>query len=182
MILLRPQPSRRLQAGHDGLAPCQPIRSDRIRRRGAVVLMALVCIAVAAVMFMALLRLFVMERGALRTEAWKAQAAWLVESGLERAAARLAADPEYQGETWQIPGDALGGDDSAVVRIEVRTVPEQSDRRLVHVRADYPDDPQHRARESKQLVIEVRPSSQEGPPATAPVGAKPETSQEPSGR
>ena len=65
-------------------------------RRGAVLLVALVAIAVASVVFTSLLRLSVAERRRVQTEAWQVQAAWLAESGLERAAARLDADAAYQ--------------------------------------------------------------------------------------
>ena len=122
-------------------------------------LVTIVCIGVALVIFTAVLRLSFMERRSVEAQTWKAQAAWLVESGLERAAARLAADPDYQGETWQISAEALGAKSGAVVEIEIQNVPEQPQRRAVRVRADYPDDPQHRARQTKQLVIELRPSS-----------------------
>lgn len=128
-------------------------------RRGAALIVALVAIAVATVVFMSTLRLAVAEREALQVEAWRAQAAWLVESGLERAAAKLAADPQYQGETWRVAGAALGGKLGAAVQIDVQPLPDQPERRSVHVRADYPDHPQRRARQSKQVVIEVRPSS-----------------------
>jgi len=124
-------------------------------RRGAVLLVAIVCIAVASVIFLSLLRLSVAERRRVETEAWQVQAAWLAESGIERAAARLAADPEYQGETWALPADLLGGRYDAVVKIRVETIPDDEPRRLVHVEADYPDDPQNRARRSKQVVMEV---------------------------
>jgi hypothetical protein len=122
-------------------------------------MVTLVCIAVASLMFLVLLRLSALQRRGTEADAWQAQAAWLVESGLERAAARLADDSDYQGETWSLPSNALGGDEAAVVQIEVEVVPKQSERRLVRVRSDYPDHPLHRARKSKQLVIEVRPSS-----------------------
>jgi type II secretory pathway component PulK len=124
-------------------------------------LMAIVAIGVAAAIFLALFRQSFLERSALRVEAWEAQAAWLVESGLERAAARLADDPEYRGETWRIPAEAFEGKDAAVVQIEVEGAADQAGRRSVRVRADYPDAPQHRARKSKQLTVEVRSSSPE---------------------
>ena len=39
------------------------------------------------------------------TFGWNAQAQLLVESGMERAAAQLAADADYSGETWKIPAE-----------------------------------------------------------------------------
>jgi len=98
----------------------------RSRRGGAVLVIAIACIAVASVIFLAILKTAVAERGAMRTLQWREQAGWLVESGLERAAARLTADPAYPGETWKIPAGqlGLGQVDAAVVRIAVEPVGE----------------------------------------------------------
>jgi len=134
-------------------------RARRVRRRGVVLLVAIVCIAIASMIFLSLLQLSVAERRRVETASWQVQAAWLAESGIERAAAQLAADPDYRGETWNLSTDALGGPHEAVVTIQVETIPQRQQRRLVHVRADYPDHPQHRARQSKQVAIDVRPSS-----------------------
>ena len=128
------------------------------RRRGAVLVAALVCIAVASLMFLAILRTAVAQRNAVRTEAWRQQAVWLAESGLGRAAAKLAADPDYQGETWIVPAEQFSSDDGAVVTIEIEPLAGEPNRRLVRARADFPDHPQHRARRTKQAVIETGPS------------------------
>ncbi len=119
-------------------------------------LVAVVCIAVASVIFLSLLRLSVAERTRVETEAWQVQAAWLAESALERAAARLADDPDYQGETWNLSADDLGTRYGAAVTIQAETIPERKQRRLIRVEADYPDRSQRRARRSKQLVVEVK--------------------------
>ena len=129
-----------------------------VRRRGVVLLVGIVCLAIASVVFLSLLRLSIAERKGVDTEAWQLQAAWLVESGLERAVARLAADPGYQGETWSLSADALGTQHDAAVRIEVENVPDHPQRRLVRVEADYPDHPQQRTRSSKQVMIDVQPN------------------------
>jgi len=117
---------------------------------------AIVCIAVASVIFLSILRLSVAERTRVEVEAWQVQAAWLAESALERAAARLADDPDYEGETWSLSAEDLGTRDGAAVTIRAETIPEQKQRRLIRVEADYPDHPQHRARHSKQIVVEVK--------------------------
>jgi len=116
---------------------------------------AIVCIAVASVIFLSVLRLSVAQRTRAEAQAWQIQAAWLAESALERAAARLADDPDYEGETWSLSADDLGTRHGAVVTIQAETIPEQKQRRRIRVEADYPDHPQHRARRSKQIVVEV---------------------------
>jgi Tfp pilus assembly protein PilV len=122
-----------------------------------VILVAvLVCLMVAAVVLGSMLGAAAAHRRALETELWRVQAQWLAESGLERAARRLAADPSYSGERWALPVELPDSTVAAAVNIQVGTVPDQPNRRLVRVRADYPDHPQDRARESKQVVVELR--------------------------
>ena len=124
-------------------------------RSAAVLLVALVCVCAASALIITLVQLARTDRDASQTESWRLQAGWLVESGLERAAAALASDGGYTGQTWRIPADELGGKDGAVVKITVERPPEQPGRRRVHVRADYPDHPRHRARKSKQVIVDL---------------------------
>lgn len=124
-------------------------------RRGAVLIAALVCAAVAAVVFMSALKMASAQRHRMETELWQLQAAWLAESGLERAAERLAAKPDFTGETWSISAEQLGGSYAAVVRIRVEPVRDQPKSRLVRVEADYPNHPQDRARESRETILRV---------------------------
>jgi hypothetical protein len=127
-----------------------------VRRRGVVLLIAVVCIAAASVIFVSVLRLAAAERRRGDAEAWQVQAAWLAESAVERAVARLADDPQYQGETWSLSPDDLGTRHSAIVVVHVETTPEREQRRLIRVEADYPDHPHRRARESKQITVQVK--------------------------
>ena len=128
------------------------------RRRGAILIVVLVCLGVAAVVFVSVLKMAAAERRGVQTEARRVQAAWLAESALDRAAARLAADPAYPGETWTLSPGVLDASDPARVVIRVQTPSEQPQHRLVRVQADWPDHPQHRVRQTRQVVIELRPS------------------------
>ena len=133
-------------------------RLHRSNRRGIAVIFALVCLIIVSVLMGVVIRIAILQRQAAQDEGRRVQAAWLVESALDRAAARLAADPDYPGETWQIAAAALGGRRGAVVLIEVVASDENPQQRLVRVRADYPDDPVIRLRKSKQLVMKVAPN------------------------
>ena len=66
--------------------------------------MVLVCLAVAAAISVVVVRQIATERQAVQMNHRSLQALWLAEAGVERAAARLAADPKYAGETWTISG------------------------------------------------------------------------------
>jgi Tfp pilus assembly protein PilX len=124
------------------------------RDRGAVLIVILVCFALAAVLFVVIARQALVARRIVEKQLWSAQAQWLAEAALERAAARLGADAKYNGETWKIPAAELSGDNGGVASIHVEGVAGRPERRLVRVEADYPDDPVHRARWTTQVVID----------------------------
>ena len=76
----------------------------------------------------------------MRRQEERAQAQWLAEAGVRRAAARLAADPEYLGEDWPIDAQELGRQHDAAVTIEVVPLePASGERRLI-AKARYPRD------------------------------------------
>ena len=109
---------------------------------------------VATALFVLVVRQAFAERRAIEMSCSGLQALWLAEAGVERAAARLAADPKYAGETWTISAAELAGGDGAVVRIEVKAIADRPERRSVRVEADYPDAPEHRCRQVKQIVVD----------------------------
>jgi hypothetical protein len=139
-------------------------RDRQTPRRGAVLVAVLVCVIVIILMCGALLRLGLAQREWLRADERQVQSSWLAESGLERAAARLAAAADYSGETWEPPAADLGGAWGGRVTIAVQAVEGHPDRRLVRVQADYPSHATLKARKTKQAVIELQSeSSGEGP-------------------
>lgn len=129
----------------------------RGRHRGAALVIALVAMTIVAAVLVLLARHSVIERRGLQRDSWQVQAAWLAESALDRAAARLAADRGYSGETWNLSADDLGTGRTALVEIDVHKVENDAGRRAVRVRADYSDDPQQRVRLTKQIIVEIEP-------------------------
>ena len=75
-----------------------PMRS---RRRGAVMVAAIICMGVTMMLLATMLRGAVAERRQLRYDHWHRQAEWLSHSGVERAVHRLRTDPQFAGETWK---------------------------------------------------------------------------------
>jgi type II secretory pathway component PulK len=120
-------------------------------RRGMLAIAILVCLIVLALIAGALLRIGAAQRDEVRAQERRLQAEWLAEAGLQRAMARLDADPEYTGETWDIDARALGAADPATVAIAVERSPGDAKTRTIRVRADYPRDPPRRARCTRQI-------------------------------
>ena len=125
----------------------------RLGRRGMALLVAMVCVAITAVVFVALLRLALAQEEAVRADAQELQASWLAESAVDRAAAKLRADDGYQGETWNLPAQLLAGVDDAAVEIKIEVVPQRPEIRRIDVRVDYPAQTEFRARQSKSVMI-----------------------------
>jgi hypothetical protein len=115
----------------------------------------MLCLAAMAILWAVLFKIALMHQRQQRAAEWRMQAEWLVEAAVDRAAARLALDPDYSGETWQIADAALGARAAAVVVIEVRRTDDRPQGRIVHVQADYTRDGVRRARASKQVQAAI---------------------------
>jgi len=131
----------------------QPRNRRRPPRKGAVLLVAMILITVVLMLVLSWLQVAALQRRTFRALVARTQAEWLVESGIERAVAQLAADPQYAGETWKIPAENLHGQDAAEVTIEIQNVADEAQQRQISVRADYPLEPHRRQRRSKSLRI-----------------------------
>jgi hypothetical protein len=91
-------------------------------------------VTVLAMLALLVTRSFVSLHQQRTQQARELQADFLVESGLERAAARLAGSAEYQGETWELPAKESGLSADASVAIEIT---QQADEKQIHVKATY---------------------------------------------
>jgi type II secretory pathway pseudopilin PulG len=125
----------------------------RCRRRGFILIPVILCLGIAAALMGTVIARSLSARESLRAAAWQLQAQWLAESAMERAAAQLAADANYLGEQWAVSAEQLGGTDDGVATIRVENAPETPDARVIHVQADFPNDPVHRCRQTKQITI-----------------------------
>ena len=128
-----------------------------MRRRGAVLIMALVCLVLLTVIGGTLLRWIAMEHKLLRSREQANQARWLAEAGIERAAARLTYAEDYAGETWQIVAADLPYGNPAHVRLHVATVDDQPRQRSIEVDVEYPSESALPARVHKQIVYQLPP-------------------------
>ena len=110
---------------------------------------------VATTIFLSVLKLIAVQRQSVELQARQIQAGWLAESAVQRAFARLSAEASYRGETWNISAQDIGGRDAAAIAIRVDDVPGKTDRRTIHVEADYPDDPLQRARQTRNVNVRI---------------------------
>jgi type II secretory pathway component PulK len=125
------------------------------RSRGAAVIVMLGGMAVATMIFLSVLKLLAVQRQSVELQTRQIQAGWLAESGVERACAQLSSQGSYRGETWILSAKELGGRDGATIVIRVDDVAGKPDRRAVHVEAAYPDDPQQRARQNREVIVPI---------------------------
>ena len=130
-----------------------PASARAAKRPGAVLLILLVCLMVATMIAGSLLSSAVSQRGEVLRNQRELQAIWLAEAGLERAAARLTADPTYTGEDWPVSAEDVGGSHAGAVQIRIEPVADQPLMRAVVARADYPAGADARARKTLQARI-----------------------------
>jgi hypothetical protein len=135
------------------------------RRQGAIAVIALIALLVASMIGATLVKMTLAHARQIRTEEVRLQCGWLVQSGLDRAEARLAGQPGYTGETWDVPAAELAG--PAQVQITVEPVENESSRRSVTVVAVYPVQATLRARLSRRYLVSLSPVGTSGSdPAT----------------
>jgi hypothetical protein len=89
------------------------------RRRGAVLVIAMMCVLLSSFLVVQVARLAVMTRDRHRIAHQSLQADWLAASAAQRAVTRLQADPAYAGETWMVSADELDGSAAGEVTIAV---------------------------------------------------------------
>jgi type II secretory pathway component PulK len=127
-----------------------PTRSKPRRRRGAVMFAVLVSLVVVTALVAGWTSDGLSLSRKSRDAEQRLQADWLAEAGLDRAAARLAVDHNYSGETWTIAPAELSSADGG--RVEIHVAATGASRRI-SVAADYPADPQRRCRIRKEIVL-----------------------------
>ena len=103
-------------------------------RRGALVVCVLVCLLVASAIVTATTRMALRSRRDVRTEHQMRQTLLMLDAGILRAARRVQASPDYQGESWR-PTAAITSFEGAKVEIRVTVDEQQDDTRRVEVTA-----------------------------------------------
>jgi type II secretory pathway component PulK len=137
----------------------------RTRRRGGALIFALVTLLVVMLMTGTLVRALMMEVRRSRQAVTELQSQWLAESAIERATARLRADPQYQGEIWKPEiTDAQGDAAAAVAEVQVEKLADDPQRARISINARYPDHPWRRVAVQRSYIL---PRSEKQSPGDA---------------
>lgn len=94
-------------------------RAPRPPRSGAVLIIVIAVFAIVMALAAVWGKRMVVEYRRQRRIEQRAQAEWLAEAGVRRAAARLTIDRAYAGETWTISAQELNQQAGAEVEISV---------------------------------------------------------------
>jgi type II secretory pathway pseudopilin PulG len=133
-------------------------RTNRPPRRGFVLIAILATFAIMAMLAGVWARAILQQSHQQRLDQERVQARWLAEAGVRRAAALLAANPAYAGDTWQVDALQLSRAEGAAVVITVEPAAAAGQVRIV-AQASYPRD-NARVRETKTVVFKLPGESQ----------------------
>jgi type II secretory pathway component PulK len=123
-------------------------------RSGVVLVAVLVALLVVMLISTAIVRGLVVQHRLARTEQQRVQAFWFAESAVQRARARLAAAPDYEGETWQIELPQSGyAMSQALIRIE--PIENEPNKRTIIIEARLPNDPIDGVLQQRSLVVDL---------------------------
>jgi type II secretory pathway component PulK len=113
------------------------ILRSRHGRDGAVLVVTLVSLLVVAMILGSMFQGIVRAHRQLHRERDLRQTELLLQAGRDRAAALLAANDAYRGETWNLPADAIVGAAEGRVTIETSR-DEKQNTWNINVLAEYP--------------------------------------------
>lgn len=130
------------------------------RRRGAALVLAMVCLLVVATISVALTRALLDEHRQAQRRQHQLQALWVADSAVQRAAAQLKSSTDYEGETWQIDKEAMGGKWSAEAVIQIEPVESHESLRRIVVHARYPKHDLYGILQKRQILIELPTSGE----------------------
>lgn len=122
-------------------------------RSGMILAMVLVALLIVMLLGAALANAFLARRQLVRHSEQQQQAFWLAESAMQRAVYRLTNEPEYQGETWQVPADDLGGTYFGVAIIQVDAIAAADTELRITVEATYPSNALKKTIQHRELLV-----------------------------
>src|SRR5215204_1456783 len=94
-------------------------RPPRRSRQGAIIVILIFVMTLAATLFGLWARQVVREQHRIELQKYRLQATRLAEAGLRRLLARRATDHGLEKESWNIPADQLDNRNLAIVQLRV---------------------------------------------------------------
>ncbi len=122
------------------------------RRDGFAALAAMTCLLIVVAIVGSMLQGAIRNRRQLRTERDCRQSEMLLAAGADRAAARLASDPTFRGDLWELPAKASVARGAGRVTTVV-SLPAGDGSRQIRVVAEYPIDRNFPVRRSHTFQI-----------------------------
>lgn len=111
-------------------------KSQRRRQRGTALIVALVCLVIVTALVGNMLVAAMRASRQMRVERDRRQCELLLEAGLDRVAAAVAADESYAGNVWDVSAEEIGGSGAGQVTIQVSRQGDAPPQ--IHVLAEYP--------------------------------------------
>jgi len=130
------------------------------RRRGVVLVAALVCLLIVTAMLGQMLLGVVRSGRQLHVERDRRQCELLLQAGLQRAEHQLTQKPDYAGETWKVAEQDLLSQGAGEVKIERMSDENDATVRLLIV-AEYPAGTEHSVRRSRTIDLKIAATSTE---------------------
>lgn len=125
-------------------------------RKGAVVIIPLVCLILTLAIIGELLKQTSIELNQLKKSQHNLQATWLSEAAVQRTVKRLKEDLTYSGETWLISPQEIGGIYPGEVVIEIdRDSKQDQSTILIRTKASYPANAIERVRVIREWPVQL---------------------------
>lgn len=132
----------------------------RKRRRGLTTVAVLALLVVVGIIAASLVSMSAAYHARGRAHERALQSEALADAGVDRAFARLASDPAYAGERWEISAATLGlpaGDGAGPAAVVTIALENEGGARSIRVQADHPVDPKRRVRSSRRITLPGKP-------------------------
>ena len=135
-------------------------KTHRLRPAGAVLIATLVCLAVVMTLLGSMLLALLRTGRQLHVERDLRQCELLLQAGLERAAYRLATQPDYRGETWTLGENEISSAGKGQVTISLETG-ERGEPRQLYIAAEYPFGTESSIRRTRTVSNPLKQSTTE---------------------
>jgi len=135
------------------------------RRRGALLIFAMIALLVSSMLGASLLNSSVTAVRQLEREHRQLQATWLADAGCQRALYRLRTEPDYRSEEWTVVANPASLSFDGVVRITIAPAETHSEEWIIAAVAEYPKGNADAVRVRKSwTVARTLPEPRKSPP------------------